>query len=77
MTMALLISSTGVVLPVWHAFSLALAAALAVLGLIAERFVLAGIDVSEEVDRQQNIGVATTEVAIYIAIGLLMAGLLG
>lgn len=61
----------------WGLVSLALAAALAVLGLIAERFVLAGVDVSEEVDRQQNVGVATTELAVYIAIGLLMAGLLG
>ena len=30
-----------------------------------------------EVDQQQNVGVATTEVAVYISIGLLMAGLLG
>ena len=61
----------------WGLASLALAVGLAILGLIAERFVLAGVDVSEEVDQQQNVGVATTEVAVYIAIGLLMAGLLG
>ncbi|MDP6705484.1 MAG: DUF350 domain-containing protein [Alphaproteobacteria bacterium] len=61
----------------WGLVSLVLAVALAVLGLVAERCVLAGVNVSEEVDRQQNVGVATTEVAVYIAIGLLMGGLLG
>ena len=61
---------------IWGACSVVLAAALIVLSLLAERFVLHGIDVSEEVDRQRNIGVALTEVAVYAGIGLLFNGLL-
>ena len=61
----------------WGVSSLVLSVALVVLSLIAERFVLRGIDVSEEVDRQRNIGVAMVEVAVYVSIGLLLHGLLG
>ena len=61
----------------WGVASLVLSVALVVLSLIAERFVLRGIDVSEEVDRQRNIGVAMVEVAVYVSIGLLLHGLLG
>lgn len=62
---------------IWGAGSAILAVILVVLSLLAERFVLRRIDVSEEVDRQSNIGVALTEVAVYVAIGLLLNGLLG
>ena len=61
---------------IWGACSVVLAAVLVVLSLLAERFVLRRIDVSEEVDRQRNIGVALTEVAVYAGIGLLLNGLL-
>ncbi|MCY4549791.1 MAG: DUF350 domain-containing protein [Defluviicoccus sp.] len=61
---------------IWGACSVILAAILIVLSLLAERFVLRRIDVSEEVDRQRNIGVALTEVAVYAGIGLLFNGLL-
>ncbi len=61
---------------IWGACSLVLAAVLIVLSLLAERFVLRSIDVSEEVDRQSNIGVALTEVAVYAGIGLVFNGLL-
>lgn len=61
---------------IWGACSVILAATLIVLSLLAERFVLRRIDVSEEVDRQRNIGVALTEVAVYTGIGLLFNGLL-
>lgn len=61
---------------IWGACSVVLAAALIVLSLLAERFVLRRIDVSEEVDRQRNIGVALTEVAVYAGIGMLFNGLL-
>lgn len=60
----------------WGGVSLAMAVILAVLALIAEKTVLAGIDVSEEVDQQQNIGVGLMEVAVYVAIGLMLTGLL-
>ncbi len=61
---------------IWGACSVVLAAILIALSLLAERFVLRRIDVSEEVDRQRNIGVALTEVAVYAGIGLLFNGLL-
>ena len=61
----------------WGLASLVMAVILAVLALIAETCVLARINVSEEVDRQQNIGVGLMEVAVYVAIGLILTGLLG
>ena len=57
---------------VWGAFSIGAAALLAILSLVAEWCVLAGIDLSAEVDRQRNVGVALTEVAVYVGIGLLL-----
>ena len=62
---------------VWGAFSVGAAVVLVVLSLVAELCVLTGIDLSEEVDRQRNIGVALTEVAVYLAIGLLLFSHLG
>ena len=53
-----------------------MAVILAVLALVAERSVLAKINVTEEVDRQQNIGVALMEVGVYVAIGLILTNLL-
>ncbi len=61
----------------WSIASLVLSAVLIGLSIIAERFVLAGIDVSEEVDQQRNVGVGLVEVSVYISIGLLLNGLLG
>ena len=60
----------------WGAVSIVLAVVLALLALIAERSVLARINVAEEVDRQQNIGVALMEVGVYVAIGLILTNLL-
>ncbi len=57
---------------VWGAVSICAAVVLAILALIAEFAVLTGLDLSEEVDRQRNIGVALVEVAVYLAIGLLL-----
>jgi len=37
--------------------------------------ILAGVDVAEEVDKQQNLGVAAIEAAIYISIGLFFTAL--
>lgn len=61
---------------IWGVASLVMAIVLALLALIAEKVVLAKINVSEEVDRQANVGVALMEVAVYIAIGLLLTSLL-
>ena len=60
----------------WGAVSVVMAVILAVLALVAERSVLAKINVTEEVDRQQNIGVALMEVGVYVAIGLILTNLL-
>ena len=57
---------------VWGVVSICAAVVLVILTLIAEFAVLAGLDLSEEVDRQRNIGVALVEVAVYLAIGLLL-----
>ncbi len=62
---------------IWGAVSMATAVVLVVLTLIAEFVVLSGLDLSEEVDRQRNIGVALVEVAVYLAIGLLLLNHLG
>ena len=56
----------------WGLVSLVMAVILIALALLAERFVLRGIDVSDEVDGQRNIGVALIEVAVYVALGLLL-----
>ncbi len=57
---------------VWGGVSIGVAVVLVILTLIAEFAVLTGLDLSEEVDRQRNIGVALVEVAVYLAIGLLL-----
>ena len=50
---------------------------LSALSIIAQRVVLLGIDVVEEVDNQRNIGVAAIEAAIFIGFGLIITGVLG
>lgn len=61
----------------WGLVSLALAVVLAILALIAEKCVLSRLDLAEEVDRQRNIGVGLMVVAVYVAIGVMLMGLLG
>ena len=61
----------------WLAWAVVLAVVLSVLSIIAQRVVLLGIDMVEEVDDQQNIGVAAIEAAIFIGFGLVIAGVLG
>lgn len=60
----------------WGGVSIVMAVILALMALVAERSVLAKINVAEEVDRQQNIGVALMEVGVYVAIGLILTNLL-
>lgn len=61
----------------WLAWAVVLAVALSVLSIIAQRVVLMGIDLVEEVDEQRNIGVAAIEAAIFIGFGLVITGVLG
>ena len=47
-----------------------------ILTWVAEKAVLRGVDVSQEVDRERNIGVGLVEAAIYAAIGLMATSLI-
>lgn len=49
---------------------------LVLLGAIARRFILLGIDYVEEVDKQHNLGVAFIEASIFVAIGLIIYALM-
>ena len=61
----------------WGAWSVGAAVVLVALSLLAEKVVLKGIDLAEEVDRQGNVGIALIEVAVYVGIGLLLLNHLG
>ena len=61
---------------IWGAVAIGLTLSLSVLSLIARSAILAKIDVVEEVDDQQNVGVAFVEAVIFISIGLLLGGVL-
>jgi len=61
----------------WLAWAVVLAVVLSALSIIAQRVVLLGIDMVEEVDNQANIGVAAIEAAIFIGFGLVITGVLG
>lgn len=60
----------------WAAMAVIVSAVFAVLKLVAMKLILPGIDTSDEVDNQQNIGVAAIETAVALAIGLTLATLL-
>ncbi len=61
---------------IWGGVAIALMLLLSLLSLIARSAILAKIDVVEEVDNQQNVGVAYIEAVIFIAIGLLLGGVI-
>ena len=54
-----------------------LAGVLLLLSMLAQRVILHGIDVVEEVDVQANIGVAAIEAAVFIGVGLVMHAIIG
>ena len=54
-----------------------LAIVLLLLSMLAQRAVLHGIDVVEEVDVQGNVGVAFIEAAVFIGVGLVMHAVIG
>ncbi len=60
----------------WFAFAVVMTLLVAVLTAIAKRIVLWGINLVEEVDQQQNIGVACVEMATSISIALILAALM-
>lgn len=61
----------------WLAWAIGLACALSILSIAAQRIILMGIDVVEEVDRQQNLGVAAIEAAIFVGVGLVINSIIG
>lgn len=60
----------------WLVFGLLMTLLVAILTTIAKRIVLIGINLIEEVDQQDNIGVASIEMAISISIALIMTALM-
>jgi len=60
----------------WFAFSFIMTLLVALLTAIAKKFVLLGINLTEEVDQQHNIGVASVEMAISISIALILTALM-
>jgi uncharacterized membrane protein YjfL (UPF0719 family) len=60
----------------WGIVALILTFLLSALSFIARKAILAKIDVVEEVDIQQNVGIAFIEAAIFISIGLLLDSVL-
>ena len=61
----------------WLTVTLLITLAISVLAALARHAVLFKINVVEEVDEQQNIGVASIEATLFIAVGLIMSSLLG
>ena len=60
----------------WGLVAIGLTLLLSLLALAARSIILANINVVEEVDEQHNVGVAFIEAVIFIAIGLLLGGVL-
>ena len=61
----------------WFVWAVVLAAVLFILSVLAQRLILHGIDVVEEVDRQRNIGVAGIEAAVFVGVGLVVRAAVG
>ncbi len=60
----------------WLIFSIIMLIALSLLLFVVKKLVLARIDLADEVERQHNIGIAAVEMAISIAIALILTALM-
>lgn len=60
----------------WAIAAVIICALFALIKLVAMKLILPGVDLSDEVDNQQNLGVAAIEAAVAMAIGLTLATLL-
>lgn len=60
----------------WVVIAILLAIGLSVLSIIARHIILAGINVVEEVDIQQNVAVGAIEASIYVAFGIVLTAIL-
>jgi hypothetical protein len=59
----------------WAGFTLLFTVLVSLLAIIARNIVLLGVNVVEEVNDQNNVGVAAIEAAIYISIGMFFTAL--
>lgn len=62
-------------LALWSGITVLFAILVSLLAIVARSIILMGVDVVEEVNNQNNIGVAAIEAAIYISIGLFFTAL--
>ncbi|NTS75922.1 DUF350 domain-containing protein [Catenovulum sp. SM1970] len=60
----------------WFAISVVMALLMWLLTKIAKKLILAGINVAEEIDQQDNIGLAAVEMALVIAIAFVLTALM-
>ncbi|QYJ79526.1 DUF350 domain-containing protein [Shewanella acanthi] len=60
----------------WLVFSILMLIVLTVLLFIVKKLVLARIDLADEVEKQNNVGIAAVEMAISIAIAMILAALM-
>jgi uncharacterized membrane protein YjfL (UPF0719 family) len=63
-------------LSAWIAFSLIMLTAFNLLAIIAKKIILKNVDINKEVDLQNNLGVATMDMGINLAIALVLSALL-
>ncbi|MFV1984068.1 MAG: DUF350 domain-containing protein [Thiohalomonadales bacterium] len=61
----------------WFAVAIVVTALLSPLATITRVVVLSGINIVDEIDNQQNVGVAYIEATIFIAVGFIFNGLFG
>ncbi|OUS31990.1 hypothetical protein A9Q98_02220 [Thalassotalea sp. 42_200_T64] len=60
----------------WLFFGLLMTVVVSLLTTIAKRIILWGIDMTQEVDQQHNVGVASIEMAVSIAIAMILTALM-
>ncbi|MCC7259767.1 MAG: DUF350 domain-containing protein [Alphaproteobacteria bacterium] len=60
----------------WAGVSILMMLGVGVLSWLAQRIILAGIDVNDEVVRQKNIAIGIIQGVIYLSLGVLIAGLM-
>lgn len=66
-----------VLLAYWAGISVMMMAVLTIVSWIAQRVILAGVDVDKEVIEEKNIAIAVVQSAVYISLGMLLAQFLG
>lgn len=67
---------TQLLLAIWAGVSVVIMALLSLLSFIANKIILAGVDVDDEVINQQNTALGIVQCVIYISLGLLLAELM-